>query len=287
MMASAMAASNFGAGFTSQPIAVDGVTLNVTVGGSGPTVVLIHGYAETSAMWRPLARTLADRFTVIAPDLPGIGGSSIPESGLDMTTSAARVRAAVRSLGHDKVRVVGHDIGLMVAYAYAAAYPQDVLKLALMDAFLPGVAGWEPIYNNPATWHFRFYGPAPEALAAGRERLYLDSLWNGFAADPRHSVSEEDRAAYTKAYAGPGRMAAGFEYFRSLPKAAAEFAEFAKSRLTIPVLSIGGEKSLGKALGAQAKAIGTDVKVIVVKGAGHWLLEERPDETIAALDPFL
>ena len=220
--------TGFGGGFTSQSIAVDGVNLNVTVGGSGPTVVLIHGYAETSAMWRPLARTLAHRFTVIAPDLPGIGGSSIPESGLDMTTSAARIRAAVRSLGHDKVRVVGHDIGLMVAYAYAAAYRQDVLKLALMDAFLPGVAGWEAIYNNPAIWHFRFYGPTPEALAAGRERLYLDSLWNGFAADPRHSVSEEDRAAYTKAYSGPGRMAAGFEYFRSFPKTAAEFAEFAK-----------------------------------------------------------
>lgn len=287
MTAAPVSATGFGGGFTSQSIAVDGVNLNVTVGGSGPTVVLIHGYAETSAMWRPLARTLAHRFTVIAPDLPGIGGSSIPESGLDMTTSAARIRAAVRSLGHDKVRVVGHDIGLMVAYAYAAAYRQDVMKLALMDAFLPGVTGWEAIYNNPAIWHFRFYGPTPEALAAGRERLYLDSLWNGFAADPRHSVSEEDRIAYAKAYSGPGRMAAGFEYFRSFPKTAAEFAQFAKSRLTIPVLSIGGEKAFGEALGAQAKAIGTDVKVVVVRGAGHWLLEERPDETIAALEPFL
>ncbi len=286
-MAVPMPAGEFGTGFKAHSVAVDGVTLNVTVGGSGPTVVLIHGYAETSAMWRPLARLLAQRFTVIAPDLPGVGGSSIPESGLDMTTSAARIRAAVRSLGHDKVRVVGHDIGLMVAYAYAAAYRQDVLKLALMDAFLPGVAGWEAIYNSPAIWHFRFYGPAPEALAAGRERLYLDSLWDGFAADPRHSLCEEDRAAYTLAYAGRGRMAAGFEYFRSFPKTAAEFAEFAKSRLTIPVLSIGGEKSLGEALGAQAKVIGTEVTVVVVKGAGHWLIEERPDETLAALDRFL
>jgi pimeloyl-ACP methyl ester carboxylesterase len=287
MTAAPVPATSFGAGFTVQSIAVDGVTLNVIVGGSGPTVVLIHGYAETSAMWRPVARQLSQRFTVIAPDLPGIGGSSIPERGLDMTTSAARVRAAVRSLGHDKVRVVGHDIGLMVAYAYAAAYRQDVLKLALMDAFLPGVAGWEAIYNDPAIWHFRFYGPTPEALAAGRERLYLDSLWNGFAADPRHSVPEADRIAYATAYAGPGRMAAGFEYFRSFPKTAAEFAGFAKTKLTIPVLSIGGEKSLGEALGAQARVIGTDVKVVVVKDAGHWLIEERPDETMAALDRFL
>jgi pimeloyl-ACP methyl ester carboxylesterase len=280
-------AGEFGTGFTSHSVAVDGVTLNVTVGGSGPTVVLIHGYAETSAMWRPLARLLAQRFTIIAPDLPGIGGSSIPASGLDMTTSAARVRAAVRALGHDKVRVVGHDIGLMVAYAYAAAYRPDVLKLALMDAFLPGVAGWEAIYNSPAIWHFRFYGPTPEALAAGRERIYLDSLWNGFAADPRHSLCEEDRIEYTMAYAGPGRMAAGFEYFRSFPKTAAEFAAFATTKLTIPVLSIGGEKSLGEALGAQARIVGTDVTVVVVRNAGHWLIEERPDETLAALDRFL
>jgi pimeloyl-ACP methyl ester carboxylesterase len=286
-MAAPMPAGEFGTGFKAHSIAVDGVTLNVTVGGSGPTVVLIHGYAETSAMWRPLARLLAERFTVIAPDLPGIGGSSIPQSGLDMTTSAARVRAAVRSLGHDKVRVVGHDIGLMVAYAYAAAYRQDVLKLALMDAFLPGVAGWEAIYNSPAIWHFRFYGPTPEALAAGRERLYLDSLWDGFAADPRHSLREEDRVGYALAYAGPGRMAAGFEYFRSFPKTAAEFSEFAKTKLTIPVLSIGGDKSLGEALGAQAKVVSTDATVIVVKGAGHWLIEESPDATMAAIDRFL
>src|SRR4029077_870045 len=110
--------------------------------------------------------------------------------GRDMTSPAAPIRAAVRSRGHDKVRVVGHDIGLMVAYAYAAAYRQDVLKLALMDAFLPGVAGWEGMYKDPGICHFRFYGATPEALAAGRERLYLDSLWDGFAADPRHSLCE-------------------------------------------------------------------------------------------------
>jgi pimeloyl-ACP methyl ester carboxylesterase len=274
-------------GFSERFAEVNGVRLHYSIGGQGSPVVLLHGFAQTSKMWRPVMPLLAARHTVIVPDLRGAGESAKPEGGYDKKTMAVDIHELTRSLGFDRVAIVGHDIGLMVAYAYAAAYPQDVLKLALMDAFLPGVAGWEPIYNNPATWHFRFYGPAPEALAAGRERLYLDSLWNGFAADPRHSVSEEDRAAYTKAYAGPGRMAAGFEYFRSLPKAAAEFAEFAKSRLTIPVLSIGGEKSLGKALGAQAKAIGTDVKVIVVKDAGHWLLEERPDETVAALDRFL
>ena len=281
------ATADFGPGFKTQSIAVDGATLNVHVGGSGPPVVLIHGYAQNSAMWKPLAKVLAPRFTVIAPDLPGIGDSSIPATDIDMTSSAARVRAAVKSLGHTKVRVVGHDIGLMVAYAYAAAYRQEVEKLALMDAFLPGVIGWEAIYNSPAIWHFRFYGATPEALVAGRERLYLDSLWNGFAGDARTSVSEADRTAYAKAYAGPGRMAAGFEYFRSFPKTAAEFAEFAKVKLTMPVLSLGGEKSLGEALGAQVRTVGTDVKVVVLKDVGHWMMEESPSETMAVLERFL
>jgi pimeloyl-ACP methyl ester carboxylesterase len=167
-------AADFGTGFRTRSVAVDGGTLNVTVGGNGPPVVLVHGYAESSRMWKPLAKELAPRFTVIAPDLPGFGDSSIPKTGLDMKTSAQRVRAAVKSLGYSKVRVVGHDIGLMVAYAYAAMYPQEVEKLALMDAFLPGVGEWEAIYNNPGIWHFRFYGATPEALVKGRERIYFE-----------------------------------------------------------------------------------------------------------------
>lgn len=280
-------AADFGPGFKTQSVAVDGGTVSVTVGGSGPPVVLIHGYAETSRMWKPLAKVLAPRFTVIAPDLPGIGDSSIPKTGIDMKTSAERVHAAVRSLGYSKVRVVGHDIGLMVAYAYAALYPQEVEKLALMDAFLPGVGGWEAVYNNPGIWHFRFYGAAPEALAKGRERIYLDDLWNNFAADKNRSIPEADRRAYTQSYARPGRTAAGFAYFASFPKTATDFAELAKTKLAIPVLSIGGEKSLGDVLGAQTKLVASDVTVVVLKDTGHWMLEERPEATIAALTRFL
>jgi pimeloyl-ACP methyl ester carboxylesterase len=282
-----VSAADFGSGFKTQSVAVSGGTVSVTVGGSGPPVLLIHGYAETSRMWKPLATVLAPKFTVIAPDLPGIGDSSIPESGIDMKTSAERLHAAVRSLGYTKVRVVGHDIGLMVAYAYAAMYPQEVEKLALMDAFLPGVGGWEAVYNNPGIWHFRFYGPTPEALVKGRERTYFEHFWNDFAADKSRSIPEADRQAYTEAYARPGRMAAGFAYFASFPKTASDFAELAKTRLTIPVMSIGGEKANGVALGAQVKLIASDVTVIVLKDTGHWILEERPDETIAALNRFL
>jgi pimeloyl-ACP methyl ester carboxylesterase len=188
-------AVDFGSGFKTRSVAVDGATLSVTVGGSGPPVLLLHGCAESSRMWKALANVLAPNYTVIAPDLPGIGDSSIPKTGLDMKTSAERVHTAVTSLGYAKVRVVGHDIGLMVAYAYAVMYPQEVEKLALMDAFLPGVA--------------------------------------------------------------------------------------------IPVLSIGGSKSLGVALGEQVKLISPNAKVVVLENAGHWIIEERPSETIAALVDFL
>jgi len=280
-------AADFGPGFKTRSMPVDGGTVNVTVGGSGPAVILIHGYAESSRMWKPLAKVLAPSSTVIAPDLPGFGDSSIPKDGLDMKTSAQRIHTAVNALGHTKARVVGHDIGLMVAYAYATMYPQEVEKLALMDAFLPGVGAWRAVYDNPGIWHFRFYGATPEALVKGRERIYFEHFWNDFAADKTHSIPEADRRAYTAEYARPGRMAAGFAYFASFPKTATDFAELSKTRLAIPVLSIGGAKANGEALGEQARLVASNVKVIVLEGAGHWIIEERPRETIDALVDFL
>jgi len=177
--------------------------------------------------------------------MSGIGDSSIPAADVYMKTSVERVHAAVKALGYTKVRVVGHDIGLMVAYA------------------------------------------TPEALVKGRERTFFEHFWNDFAADPKRSIPEADRQAYTRAYSAPGRMAAGFAYFASFPKTATDFAELAKTRLAIPVLSIGGDKSLGDALGAQVRLISPDVTVIVLKDAGHWIMEERPAETMDALVKFL
>ena len=224
---------------------------------------------------------------MIAPDLPGIGESSIPADGLDMKTAATRIHALAKSLGVAKARVVGHDIGLMVAYAYAAQFPSEVEKLVVMDAFLPGVPGWEAVYNNPAIWHFRFNGPTPEELVRGRERIYFEHFWNNFAADKTHSIPEADREAYAAAYARPGRMRAGWAYFVSFQQAAKDLAELSQTKLTMPVLAIGGEKSLGDALGQQMKLVATDVTVVVLKDTGHWVLEERPKETTDALVKFL
>ena len=176
------AASTAGAadvqGFAARDSTIDGVRLHYTLGGHGDAVILLHGYAETSRMWTPILPLLAERFTVLAPDLPGIGDSGIPTSGSDFKTAAVRIHMLAKSLGIGKARIVGHDIGLMVAYAYAAQFPSETEKLVLMDAFLPGVEGWEPIYNNPALWHFRFHGDTPEQLVRGRERTYYEHYWN-------------------------------------------------------------------------------------------------------------
>jgi pimeloyl-ACP methyl ester carboxylesterase len=266
---------------------MSGAKLHYHTSGSGPAVILLHGYAETSRMWEPLIPRLAEKFTVIAPDLPGIGDSEIPTSGLDMKSAAQSVRALARSLGVERASVVGHDIGLMVAYAYAAQFPEEVGKLVLMDAFLPGVAGWEAIYDHPALWHFRFHGPTPEALVKDRERTYFEHYWNDFAADARRSIPEAARAAYAAAYARPGRMRAGWAYFSSFPQTARDFEELARTRLKMPILSIGGERANGAALAEQVKRIGSDVRTIVIKDAGHWLMEERPQETMDALIDFL
>ncbi len=168
---------------TSSGVKIEGKKIHYLTAGQGPAVILLHGYTQTSRMWRPLLERLKEKFTVYAPDLPGIGDSDIPKSGADMKTAAIRIHALAKSLGITKARVVGHDIGLMVAYAYAAQFPAEVEKLIVMDAFLPGVAGWELAYNNDNLWHFRFHGPTPEALVKGREKIYFAYFWNDLAAD--------------------------------------------------------------------------------------------------------
>jgi pimeloyl-ACP methyl ester carboxylesterase len=266
---------------------VDGVRIHYLAAGHGPAVILLHGYTQTSRMWRPIIPLLAEKFTVIAPDLPGIGESEIAKDGLDMKTAAIRIHGLARSLGVAKARVVGHDIGLMVAYAYAAQFPAETEKLAVLDAFLPGVPGWEAVYNDPNVWHFRFHGPTPEALVSGREQIYFAYFWNDLAADKSRSLSKADRDAYVAAYSQPGRMRAGWAYFAAWPQTAKDFAQLAQTKLTIPVLAIGGEKSLGEVVGQQMKLVATDVTVVVLRSTGHWVMEERPKETIDALMKFL
>lgn len=266
---------------------VGGVRLHYLEAGKGEPVILLHGYAQNSHMWRPLMPLLARTRLVIAPDLRGFGQSSKPDGGYDKKTMAQDIHALVTSLGIKRAMVVGHDIGLMVAYAYAAQFPTEVDRIVLMDAFLPGVGDWTTVWLLRDLWHFHFYGVTPLKLVAGRERIYFEHFWNDFAADPKHSVPEADRRLYAKAYAQPGAMRAGFEVFRSFEQDARDFAALAQTKLTIPMLVLTGEKASGQFLIDQARLVDTNVEGMVIKGSGHWLMDERPKETMEALIGFL
>jgi pimeloyl-ACP methyl ester carboxylesterase len=266
---------------------VNGVKLHYLIAGKGDPVVLLHGFAETSHMWLPLMAKLADKHTVIAPDLRGFGQSSTPPDGYTKAMMAQDIHALMKVLKYDHIRLVGHDIGLMVAYAYAAQYPGEVDRLVLMEAFLPGVGDWNSVFLLRDLWHFHFYGKTPLALVTGRERIYLEHFWNDFAADPTKSVSEADRRFYANAYAQPGHMKAGMEVFRAFPKDAEDFAGFAKTKLPMPLLVLSGEKAGGPFLIEQGKMVATNVEGVLVKGRGHWLMEEAPGEVIPKLVEFL
>ena len=170
---------------------VNGVKLHYLIAGKGSPVLLLHGFAETSHMWLPLIARLSATHTVIAPDLRGYGDSEKPPTGYTKKAMAQDIHALMDSLGDHRIELVGHDIGLMVAYAYAAQYPDEVERIALMDAFLPGVGDWRTVWLLRDLWHFHFYGKTPLQLVAGRERIYLEHFWNDFAADPTRSVPEK------------------------------------------------------------------------------------------------
>ena len=200
---------------------------------------------------------------------------------------AQDIHALTTSLGFQRVAVVGHDIGLMVAYAYAAQYSTEVSRIVLMDAFLPGVGDWTQVWLLRDLWHFHFYGKTPLALVDGRERIYFEHFWNDFAADPAHSVSEADRQFYAAAYAQPGGMRAGFEVFRAFEQDAKDFSGFAKTKLNIPMLVLTGEKASGEFLITQGKLVDDNVQGVVIKGSGHWLIDEAPDQVIPLIIAFL
>lgn len=266
---------------------VNGVRLHYLAAGAGDPVILLHGYAETSHMWLPLVAELAATRTVIAPDLRGAGQSAKPAGGYTKAEMAADIHALARSLGYERVQIVGHDIGLMVAYAYAAQYPTEVQRIVLMDAFLPGVGDWRNVWLLRDLWHFHFYGKTPLALVHGRERIYFEHFWNDFAADAKHSVPERDRRFYAREYARPGGMRAGFEYFRAFEQDAKDFAGFAEKPLAMPMLVLSGEKAGGEFLIQQGKLAATNVEGLVVRGSGHWLMEEAPEQVIPKLVEFL
>jgi pimeloyl-ACP methyl ester carboxylesterase len=273
--------------FRTQAITTDdGVTIHLRIGGQGPAVVLLHGFGDTGDMWAPLAADLARDHTVVVPDLRGMGLSSHPAGGYDKRTQAADVRAVLTHLGLERAAVVGHDLGTMVAYAYAARYPDQTEKLVVMDAPVPGIPPWDELVRHPRLWHFSFGGPDVERLVAGRERIYLDRFWNEFAGDPA-KIDEATRAHYATLYARPGAMRAAFAQFLAFPTDVADNQAAMGTPLPMPVLAIGGEQSFGATQAVVMRNAATDVTEVVISNAGHWLMEEQPAATMSAIRTFL
>jgi len=278
---------DFPAGFRTQEIKTNDTTLHVRIGGTGPAVVLIHGYGDTGDMWVPLATALAARHTVIVPDLRGMGLSAGATGGFTKKNQAEDIAGVLNALQIQRADIVGHDIGNMVAFAFAQNHQDRTTRLVIMDAPVPGIGPWEEFLKSPLLWHFRFGGPDMERLVAGRERIYLDRFWNDFSADPAH-FPEDSRRHYAALYAAPGRMHAGFLQFAAFDQDAIDNrASSVLGRLKMPVLAIGGDHSFGSTMAFVMRFAADDVHEVVIANSGHWLMEEQPRMTVAAIRAFL
>lgn len=274
-------------GFHAQEMRVNGTTIHVRVGGTGPAVVLIHGFADTGDMWAPLAAALVGNHTVIVPDLRGMGLSAVPDHGFEKMNQAKDIADVLDSLHIERADIVGHDIGNMVAFAFAERYSERTSTLVMMDAPVPGVGPWDDILKSPLLWHFRFGGPDMERLVQGRERIYLDRFWNDFAAKPAR-FDEASRAHYAELYAKPGRMHAGFAQFAAFDQDVIDNkAAVAHGRLKMPVLAVGGDHSLGSTMAYIMRFAADNVREVVIPDSGHWLMEEQPKATVAVIVEFL
>lgn len=272
--------------FKLQDIATNGTTLHVRVGGSGPAVVLIHGFGDTGDMWTPLATELAKNHRVVVPDLRGIGLSAKPESGYEKKNQAKDIRGVLENLGIDRADVVGHDIGVMVAYAYATSYPTKTTRLVVMDAPPPGIPPWDEVVRNPKLWHFDFYGNDVFRLLQGRERIFLDRFYNDFGGDPS-KIDEGTRNHYAELYAQPGAMKGALSQFQAFRQDAKDNLESMKTKLTMPVLAVGGEKSFAGLEAVVMRNAATNVTELVIPRAGHWLMEEEPAAVVQGVKDFL
>jgi pimeloyl-ACP methyl ester carboxylesterase len=275
-------------GLRTEMVKVDGATIYVRIGGKGPAVVMLHGFGDTGDMWAPLANALIKDYTVIVPDLRGMGLSSYPSSGYDKKQQGVDIATVMDKLGVEKAALVTHDIGNMVGYALAAQYPDRIIKWAIIDAPLPGIGPWDEILKSPLLWHFNFRGPDVDRLVKGRERIYLDRFWNELSANPK-TIDEETRRHYAKLYARPGAMHAAFEQFATFnTKDRADNIEFQKKgKLTMPILALGAEKSFGTMQATVMREVGANVEGGIIMNSGHWIMEEQPAQTVKIVKAFL
>ncbi|PDS63029.1 alpha/beta hydrolase [Rhizobium anhuiense] len=269
---------------------VNGIRVRYAIGGEGPPLVLLHGFPQSSRTWRHVIPEFIDDYTVIAPDLRGFGDSDRPASGYDKRTVADDVFALVHSLGFKDISLVGHDVGMLVAYEYAAQHREDVRRLVVMDSVLPGF-GLDAVMDVgkfPHVWHVPFFSipDVAESLIAGRERVFFTDFFRKFSYDP-NALLGEDIDFFVDRLQTAGGLRSAFAHYRTFPLDRANNEENARVKLTMPVLAVGAEHSLGDMVGQAMRHLAEDVTPAVINQCGHWIPEERPQELVRLLRPFL
>jgi pimeloyl-ACP methyl ester carboxylesterase len=271
--------------FKHQMANVNGVNIHYVIGGQGEPLVLIHGFGQNWFMWNRLLPELSKHFTVIAPDLRGVGESDKPAGGYDKKNMAKDIHELILSLGYKNINLVGHDIGLMVAYAYAAQYGNEVKKVALLDALIPGV---EPVWQQISTtvWHFGFFArPIAGDLVAGKEREFLTDFWPqvGHVKDP---FTKEEADEFIRAYATKGATTGSFHWFGEFPQDVKDNHEFMKNKLTMPLLAMGGEYFSAPFLATHSRLVAKNVTETKITGSGHWIVQEQTEQVLKGLLDF-
>lgn len=264
-------------GFKHATALINGIKVHYVTGGTGEPLLLIHGFGQNWYMWNRLLPEFSKHFTIIAPDLPGLGESDKPATGYDKKTMASVLHGLMQQLGYTSANVAGHDIGLMVAYAYAAQYGAEVKKLALMDALLPGI---EPVWSQVkgSAWWFGFFGwPNSGSIVAGKEREFLTGFWPvvGHVKDPFTTAETEE---FIRAYAVPGGTTGSFHWFGAFEQDAKDNLAFMKHKLKMPLLAMGGEYFGAAFLADHTRLVAENVTASNIKGAGHWIVQENTEQ---------
>lgn len=273
------------ANFKSATATVNGVKIHYVIGGKGEPLVLIHGFGQNWYMWNRLLPELSKHFTVIAPDLRGVGESDKPAGGYDKKTMAADVHELVSKLGYHSINLAGHDIGLMVAYAYAAQFGPEVKKLALMDALLPGV---DPVWSDFSTraWWFGFFArPIAGDLVKGQAGEFLTDFWP-VVGHINNAFTKDETNEFIRAYSTPGATTGSFHWFGAFPQDAEDNHAFMKDKLQMPVLAMGAEYQSASFLADHVKLVAVNVTETKIMGAGHWIVQEATDQVQKGLMDF-
>ncbi|MDO3644372.1 alpha/beta fold hydrolase [Mucilaginibacter sp. L3T2-6] len=272
-------------GFRSQYATVNGVKIHYVTGGKGEPLLLIHGFGQNWYMWNRLMPELAKHFTLVVPDMRGVGESGKPAGGYDKKNMAVDMHELMKKLGYKQINLAGHDIGLMVAYAYAAQFPSEVKKLALMDALLPGI---EPVWSQvkAQAWWFGFFAqPHSGELVSGKVGLFFTDFWPtvGFQ---KNAFTQAEKTEFIRAYSVPGATTGAFHWFGEFNQDAKDNAVFAQTKLTMPLLAVGSDHFAGTFLAEHCRLVATNVKEAIITDSGHWVVQEQTAQVKKALTDF-